>query len=652
MENDSKSAYDKARRSGLKEFNHYKANGWNPYLPHVDALISRDEIVSEVSLGLIEIPLKKIKGTRTSGRSTAFAPNFMPILSPTTEFAAKWESLYISHLTEGIRDPLIVYEYMNWFYVEEGNKRVSVLKFHDAVLVPAYVKRLIPKYDKEDFDICLYYEFLEFYKKTKMNFMWFSELGGFITMYKWIEKNGLDGMEKEGEMRRIYYKFRKVYRKLGGNRLPITTGDALLKYLEVYPLLEGEDSNIEINIKKMWDELLHIGAPEHVNIDFNALDSERKSMFLGLSGLSAMKEAKIAFVNAKSREESAWTYGHEIGRNHIENAFGSQIKTVAINNVPEDERAYEVISHAAEENDIVFTTSPAFIHATLKASMAYKDVKFLNCSENLSFKHLRTYFGRIYEPNFLVGMIAGAMSKTNQLGYVVTYPIPEVICSINAYTLGARFVNPFAQVYVKWVEDYEDCEENDMCYQIDQQLMDMGVDIISHQESTDLGTKLNQSGIYFATELTEVGIEKRTCLANPIWNWGVFYEKIIRNIMSGNYHRISGIWSGDDPAISYWWGMDAGVVDILYSTSKLPEPLIKSVEFMKKNIISGNYHPFEGPIYDQKDHVRVDEGNRLPSEAILEMDWFVKGVIGTIPSINAKDTNHPLLELFGVRKRY
>ncbi|MBC7958459.1 MAG: BMP family ABC transporter substrate-binding protein, partial [Vallitaleaceae bacterium] len=626
--------------------------GWNPYLPHVDALISRDEIVSEVSLGLIEIPLKKIKGTRTSGRSTAFAPNFMPILSPTTEFAAKWENLYISHLTEGIRDPIIVYEYMNWFYVEEGNKRVSVLKFHDAVLVPAYVKRLIPKYDKEDFDICLYYEFLEFYKKTKMNFMWFSELGGFITMYKWIEKNGLDGMEKEGEMRRIYYKFRKVYRKLGGNRLPITTGDALLKYLEVYPLLEGEDSNIEINIKKMWDELLHIGAPDHVNIDFNALEGERKNLFLGLSGLSAMKEAKIAFVNAKSREESAWTYGHEIGRNHIENAFGSQIKTVAINNVPEDERAYEVISHAAEENDIVFTTSPAFIHATLKASMAYKDVKFLNCSENLSFKHLRTYFGRIYEPNFLVGMIAGAMSKTNQLGYVVTYPIPEVICSINAYTLGARFVNPFAQVFVKWVEDYEDCEDNERCYQIDQQLMDMGVDIISHQESTDLGTKLNQSGIYFATDLTEVGIEKRTCLANPIWNWGVFYEKIIRNIMSGNYHRISGLWSGDDPAISYWWGMDAGVVDILYSNSKLPEPLIKSVEFMKKNIISGNYHPFEGPIYDQKENIRVDEGNRLPSESILEMDWFVKGVIGTIPSINAKDTNHPLLELFGVRKRY
>ncbi len=654
MDFDSKSAYDKARRSGLRDFNQYKANGWNAYLPSLDALISNEEIVSEVSLGLIEIPTKKIKGTRTVGRSTAFAPNFMPILGGTTEFAAKWENLYVAHVTEGIRDPIKVYEYMNWYYVEEGNKRVSVLKYNDAVMILANVKRLIPKYDKDDYSICLYYEFLDFYKKTHINFMWFSELGSFVTIYKWIQKLGLDEPDQDGEMRRVYYQFRKVYRQLGGNKLPITTGDALLKYLEVYPLLQGEDANIEQNLKKMWQEFQHIGTTDHVEVVYSAAENEKRSLFSGLTGSSTMKEAKIAFVNAKSAEESAWTYGHEIGRLHIENAFGGAVKTASINHVPEDERAYEFIKNAAKDYDIVFTTSPALIHATLKASMDFKDVKFLNCSENLSFKHLRTYFGRIYEANFLVGMVAGAMSKTNQLGYVVTYPIPEVISSINAYTLGARFVNPFAQVYVKWVEvtkeQDEPCQDN-RCYEIDQQLMDMGVDIISHQESTDLSTQLSQSGIYFATELVEEA-GKRTCLANPIWNWGVFYEKIIRNIMSGNYNRINGVWSGDDRAISYWWGMDAGVVDILYSASKLPDPLIKSVEFMKKMIISGCAHPFEGPLYDQKDHLRVEEGNQLPNESILAMDWFVKGVIGSIPSINAKEENHPLLELFSVRKRY
>jgi basic membrane protein A and related proteins len=649
MDQGAIAAFEKARKLGLKEYNQYKANGWNAYLPSLDTLISRDEILSEVSLGLIEIPIKKIKGTRTNGRSSAFAPNFMPILDLYSEFGMKWTSLYKAHENEGIRDPIKVYEYLNWYYVEEGNKRVSVLKFHDAVLVPAHVTRLIPKYDKDNLNICLYYEFLDFYQKTKVNYMWFSELGRFVAMYKWIRKQGWDTPEREGELRRVYYQFRKVYRKLGGNQLSITTGDALLKYLDIYPSVYGEDDDLAANLKKMWQELEHIGTTDKINIELAPVESERRSLFSSFTG---MKEAKIAFINAKSPDQSAWTYGHEMGRLHIDNVFGNEVKTVAINGVPEDERAYDYIQKAAQDYDIIFTTSPAFIHATLKASMTFKEVKFLNCSENLSFKHLRTYFGRIYEPNFIAGMIAGAMTKTNLLGYVVTYPIPEVISSINAYTLGARFVNPYAQVIVKWVEMNDEIDHG--CYLVDQQLKDMGVDVISHQESTDLNTSLGHAGIYLVDQEENPGGDSKLhhSLANPIWNWGVFYEKIIRNIMSGSYNRINGIWAMEERAISYWWGMDAGVVDLLYSKSRLPEPLIKSVEFMRKMIVSGEYHPFLGPIYDQKRQLRVQEDNQLSNEAILEMDWFVEGVLGSIPSIYAKDFNHPLLELLSVKKKY
>lgn len=648
METDGKSGYNSAKRLGLKAFNQYKANGWNAYLPSLDTLILRDEILTEVSLGLVEVPLSKIKGTKSAGRSTAFAPNYMPILSSDTEFGAKWIQLYESHIKDGIRESITAYEYLNWFYVEEGNKRVSILKYNDAVLVSARVRRLIPKYDKEDFNICLYYEFMEFYNKTKINYIWFSEQGSFVKMYKWIQKQGLIHDENYGEVKRIYYSFRRIYHGLGGDQLPITTGDALLKYLEVYPLIDGKDNNIEQNLKKLLIELEHIKETDKVNIELSPGETNKKGLLSALTVISpAKKKIRIAFLNAKSPEESAWTYEHNLGRLHIENVLGDEIITTSVNHVPEDEGAYEFIKKAAHSNDIVFTTSPALIHPTLKAAMEYKDVKFLNCSENLSYKHLRTYFGRIYEPNFLVGMIAGALSKTNQLGYVVTYPIPEVISSINAYTLGARFVNPSSEVYVKWIENSE--EDYKSCNDIDRQLTDMGVDIISHQEASDLNTKLNQPGIYFANELA-IGNEKKNCVAGPIWNWGVFYEKIIRNIMSGNYNRINGIWYAQDRAISYWWGMDAGVVDILYSSSKLPGELIKSVEFMKKMIISGTYHPFEGKIYDRKDNLIVEEGIRLTNDAILEMDWFVKGVVGSIPSINIKEDNHPLLELFGVRK--
>jgi len=643
--------YEKARKLGIKTVNQYKSNGWNAHVPSLDAILSRESIVSEVNLGLTEIPIKKIKGTRTNARRNAFAPDFMPILGPSTEFAAKWVYLYEAHVEEGIREPIKVYEYLNWYYVEEGNKRVSVLSYSEAILISAYVTRLIPRYDKEDKTIVIYYEFLEFYKNHQINYLWFTEVGSFVKMHKIIEKYDWHQEEKKGDLRSIYYQFKTLYKKLGGDQIPITTGDAFLQYLDVYPYREGIVEVLEENLKSLWAELEIIGSSNKYERELSPSELEKKPLFFGLTNLPfAMKEAKIAFLHAKSKDSSAWTYGHEIGRLHLENVMGDSVTTTCINNVPEDEQAYDYLKAAAEEDyDIIFTTSPTFIHETLKASLAYEQVKFLNCSESLSYRHFRTYFGRIFEPNFLVGMIAGAMSKTNQLGYVVTYPIPEVISSINAYALGARFLNPFAEVFVKWVDDTTaSCE--DACYKIDEQLMDMGVDIICHQESTDLKTSLNHSGIYFADELRKG--QKPICLASPHWHWGVFYEKIVRNIMSGNYNKISGLLGNNERAISYWWGMDAGVVDIMYSESKLPEPLINSVTFMKKMITDGVYHPFTGPLYNQKKELMVETGTHISNEAILDMNWFVDGVNGSIPSINAKEQNHKLLELFSVKKKY
>lgn len=642
-----RSNYEKARKIGLRTINMYKSNGWNTHVPSLDAIISRESIMSEMPLGLIEIPLKKIKGTRTNARRSAFSPDFMPILAVNTEFASKWINLYEAHVEEGIREPIKVYEYLNWYYVEEGNKRVSVLRYSEAVMVPANVTRLIPKYDKDDLSIVLYYEFLDFYQKTKINYLWFSEKTGFAKMYRMIERDGYLDEESISVFRTLYYRFRQLYRKLGGGDLTITTGDAFLKYLEIYPLKDGMDEEIEKNLMNLWDELEAIGQALDVELELTPAELERKSFFSAMSG--GLRRANIAFVHAKNSEDSSWTYAHEIGRQHIQNVFGKEVVTTVFNNVPEDDRAYDHLKRIALQGyDVIIATSPAFIHQTLKASMEFENIKFLNCSENLSYRHLRTYFGRIYEPNFLVGMIAGAMTKTNKLGYVVTYPIPEVISSINAFCLGAQHLNPYAQVFVKWVDDTS--EHASQCYAIDRQLTDMGIDIICHQESSDLKTSLNQSGIYFADSLQDG--QKIDSLASPIWDWGVFYEKIISNIMSGNYNKISGFLGTGDRAISYWWGMDAGVVDIMYSAKRVPKALIKSVEFMKKMIVDGVYHPFTGPIVDQKGNLRVEDASHISNEEILSMDWFVEGVVGSIPSINAMEENHKLLELFSVKKKY
>jgi len=650
MNVDNRLAYEQAKKRGIRDFNSKKFSGQNPYIPSLDLILATETIVSEMQLGRFEIPISKVKGTKTNGRTSSFASNFMPILKINSEFASKWISLCEAHITEGIREPIKVYEYLNWFYVEEGNKRVSVLKYYEAVLISADVTRLIPKYNENDETIVIYYEFLNFYKQTKINYVWISKREGFNKLLKQMKKYNWVNKEDDSEFSAFYYRFRRVYHAIGGANLENTTGDAFLKYLEVYNYdVKTTKDKLKKELNNMWNEFKLLNE-QKISLEFSTESLEKKSFLDGLTGVSSKKKTKIAFVNSKSPEDSGWTYGHEIGRNHLDNVFGDAIITKAFNHVPEDETAYNHLVKVVEEGfDIIFTTSPPFINPTLKAAVEFKNVKFFNCSENMSYKRVRTYFGRIYEPNFLVGMIAGVMTKTNNLGYVVTYPIPEVISSINAFTLGARFVNPDAVVFVKWVSNYKtDCK--DECYNIDKQLIDMEVDIISHQESVDLTTKLKTAGIYFASKDTDY--KNLEYLATPVWNWGEFYEKMVRNILNGSYNRISNVLGQSDKAINYWWGMETEVVDVFYSKSALPRETIQSIKFMKDMIMQGSYHPFRGPLYDNKGNIKLEEGHNLEPSDILTMDWFVEGVLGSIPSINVLEINHPLLELLSVKKKY
>ena len=159
------SAYINARKSGLKEYSNYISQGRNGYLPFLDGVLKNVDILSEVDMGIVDIPLKKIRGTYTYLRSISFARNFMPLMDEDTEFAMKWQNVYNIQTLEGLNDPIKVYEYLNWFYVVEGNKRVSVLKYLDNYSYHGYVTRLIPKYDENSKDIRLYYEFMDFNKR-------------------------------------------------------------------------------------------------------------------------------------------------------------------------------------------------------------------------------------------------------------------------------------------------------------------------------------------------------------------------------------------------------------------------------------------------------------------------------------------------------
>lgn len=203
-----------AKTKGKKEYNRFKARGESGHLTSLDGLIREIEIVGTVILGEQEIPLNKIVGTYYNARRMMFSRNFLPVESDNSEFSSKWMEVCRAHLQEGLRDPVKVYEYLNYFYVMEGNKRVSVLKYFDAASVRAEITRLIPKYDEADEDIVNYYGFLSFYEKTKLNTIWLSKHYRYERLLKYLENykpEGIDESERFKHFNRyVYQPFRNI----------------------------------------------------------------------------------------------------------------------------------------------------------------------------------------------------------------------------------------------------------------------------------------------------------------------------------------------------------------------------------------------------------------------------------------------------------
>lgn len=640
--------YLKALRLAKRSYQNNLYKGNNPHLPALDDMVSRDEIVSEVYLGIMEIPLKKIVGTKTHSRSTAFAKNFMPLLGEETEFAQKWEVLCDIHKNEGIRDPIKVYEYLGRFYVLEGNKRASVLKYHEAVSIVAKVTRLIPKRDEDNPKNRLYYEYLAFYDITKSNYIWMSKEENYVELLKLMDTGEAWDDEKRMEFKHLYSRFRRLYKLNGGDSLNITTGDALLDYIKIYGYKDMDnllDEDLGKRISGMMPELLLLSRKDNaVDVLTQPVEvQQRKSFFASLSQRKTQQKLKVAFVYAKTIETSGWSFGHELGRNHIEEVFKDRIETTYVDQVPEDEGAYPYLVDLVNKGyDVIFTTTPTLINITLKAALEYPHVKFLNCSENRSYKHLRTYYGRIYEARFLTGLIAGALTETNDIGYVANYPIAGVISGMNAFALGAKLVNPKVKVHLIWSKLIE---EDDKAKVIDEKLRSHNVDLVSSEESI-LATGNNKAfGLYSLGDEKE----KRQYIATPLWHWGKFYEKIIKSILDDSFDAISSAL-GDNKAINYWWGLSANVVDILYSGSQVPDETKKLIDFMRRMISIGEFHPFTGPIKDETGEVRLEKDEVMSNEDILSMDWLVEYIEGYIPSKNNEELDSPIVDMLGVKE--
>ena len=287
--------YYKAMRAGKRE---------GEILPNLDDILKEKNIVSvrEVPLGLVQIPSELIVGTKTAGRSSAFSKSFKPLLKENTEFAYKWMALYKAHLNEGIREPIKAYEFMNKFYVEEGNKRVSVLKFFDAVSIPGNVTRIVPPRTEEK-ENKIYYEFMDFYALSRINYIWFTQLGSFAKLQRLVGKRPDEAWSDDDRLdfASAYNRFRAEYKANGGDKIPITTGDAFLYFIGLYDYRSLDDMTaveLKEQLAKSWDEFRLLTTDESVELQMDpTAESEVKKNFFARLIPTSTPKLLVAFIH-------------------------------------------------------------------------------------------------------------------------------------------------------------------------------------------------------------------------------------------------------------------------------------------------------------------------------------------------------------------
>lgn len=616
--------YEKAKKLGEREYRRRLVKGQYPYLPSLDEMVSEIGRMPEISLGTAEIPMDMIVGTRTSGRKNAFAANFMPLMGIETEFAAKWSRLYDSQVEEGIRDPIKVYEFMNRFYVEEGNKRVSVMKFVGAVTIPANVIRIRPpRTDSEQSR--LYYEYLDFYKVTKSFEIVFSAPGRYEKLARILEQNLQDPWPEEllEKLHAGLIAFKEIYYAKGGRKLNLTIGDALLIYLSVYSLdsllREGSDE-ISRRLLRLWREYIAASQPEGIALIEKREDAEtvkKKSPLAKMADLvghySPAHPLKIAFVHERSAASSGWVYGHMLGMNHLKNAFGSLVQTMHFDNCTSEEDIRAAFDTAREEGcGMIFTTASSLMPFALRFAVENPAVKVLNCGVNQTQHALRFYYGKMYEAKFILGALAASLADDHQISYRASKKDATAIANVNAFAIGAQLTDPCCRVRLHWIGEESRSDSATPDYREKEIHVFSDIDIIRPDDES------RRYGVFM---IDEKGNFRR--LAASIWNWGAFYELIVRKVLDGTYDSVPA--SQKDRALNYFLGISSGIIDVILSDD-LPRPSFRLAQMLRKGIAEGRISPFEGVIFDREGKAHGAEEAFLSTGQIMEMDWFAENI--------------------------
>lgn len=349
-------------------------------------------------------------------------------------------------------------------------------------------------------------------------------------------------------------------------------------------------------------------------------------LFLGLAvalvapATLAEDPLKVGFVYVSPVGDAGWTYQHDLARLHLETEFGDKVETKFVESVPEGAEAVRVIRElAASGHQLIFTTSFGYMNPTLKVAEMFPQVKFEHATGYKRADNVSTYIARFYEGRYLTGIVAGKMSESNTLGYVAAFPIPEVVRGINAFTLGARSVNPDAQVKVIWVNSwYDPGREREAA----DALIAQGADVITHHtDSTAPHVAAEEKGVYSIGYHSDMSKYAPTAhLTASTHDWSGYYTNTTQSAMSGEWK------SGE-----VWGGIKEGMVKLAPFNKSVPQEVIDLVRSKERAILLGSLHPFRGPVTDQDGNVKVAAGKKMSDADMLSMDYYVAGVVGKLP---------------------
>jgi simple sugar transport system substrate-binding protein len=330
---------------------------------------------------------------------------------------------------------------------------------------------------------------------------------------------------------------------------------------------------------------------------------------------------KAAWIYVGPVGDAGWTFAHDQGRKYVEQKLGDRIKTSYVEKVPEGPDAERVIRDlVAQGNKIVFATSFGYGDAMEKVAKDFPDVYFEHATGYKTAPNLRVYEGRFYEDAYLAGIVAGSMTKTNTLGFVASYPIPEVLRNINAYTLGAQSVNPKVKTKVVWVSSWFDPPKET---EAAQSLMNQGADVLlQNTDSTAVLQAAEKNGKHaLGWDSDMSAFAPKAHLASCILNWGVYYEKALNDVLNKT-------WKVEVTK----WGIKEGANDFVKVADFVPEEVKKKVQEAKQALLANPGAVFKGPL--------VDNGGKevLPKDVVADDKWkgeiafYVKGVEGKVPS--------------------